>query len=307
MAESDEQPLENLRPTATPGPLPKPDIDKIGALTPELETLQRVEIIPEEVTPEDVFTLNDIPKESDEPLGEKQKTYLSRLMGTPGKWLRTDHPVYQLMDGFLSATTAHALSLPKFVGAHFFEPLAEKVAGRKVNLTQYGSLDRFLQEQLQNYNPEYHKKIQRDIRKHPLVGIAVKLMLRKVKTGDFLGAYESFWGSFNPIWRHPNRMFYKGAGGEEKPFFATVTTMGYNGFMHVFHPLALPIYLGAASQSSHPEQFISEAAVRAGTAFAVLGVPVGVRKYLRNRKVKIEDVDKSISPVKTRKAEAQLK
>ncbi|MCL4415850.1 MAG: hypothetical protein M1365_03985 [Actinobacteria bacterium] len=256
---------------------------------PSIERLDFMVIKPEDVKPADVLTLNDLGNLQEEytQIPDKQKTYLTRLMGTPGKWISQDTPAYQIMDGFLSATASHFLSVPKFIGGTLESLVSEKL-GRQVNLSEYGAVDRFLQEQLQNYDPNFHRKFSRDLMKHPLAGVAGKLILKRIRKGDLLGAYEGFWGSWNPIVRHPNRILYKSLGGDKKPFFSTVATMGYNGLMHVFHPVALPMYLGLASKSSNPEQFMAESAATLATTFAVLGVPIGLRKYWRNRKGKVE-------------------
>jgi len=82
-------------------------------------------------------------------------------------------------------------------------------------------------------------------------------------------------------------MFYKGAGGDNRPFFATVSTMGFNGLMHVVDPAALPIYLGLAVEtSSNPEEFVAKMAVGLTATFAVIGIPIGLKKYWVNRKMK---------------------
>lgn len=253
-------------------------------LTPEQsKKLADFEINSEEVTPDDVFTLagekDGLPQE----ITEDQRTYLSKLMGTPGEWIAQDSALYQLMDGLLSATFAHYLSLPKFIGGEI-EGLIEDVFHKKIKLIEGNAVDRFLQEQLQNYDPNFHQKISKDLKERPLIGIAVKMIYKKVKVGDLLGAYESFWGSWNPLWRQPNKMLYKGAGGKNRPFFASVTTMGYSGFIHVFHPLALPLYIAVGATSNQPlETFLLSMGVHQAGRFAVLGIPVGLKKYLKNR------------------------
>lgn len=214
----------------------------------------------------------------------KNKTYLTKLLGTPGKWISIDTPIYQAMDGFLSATFAHALALPKLAEVlvktlHKDITYAQLRDGKSV----FNDVDKFLNEQLSNYEPDFHIKSLKQIDRHKFVGLNFQMVSRCIRRKDFLGAYESVWGTWNPLFREPNKMLYKGLGGDEKPFFSTIATMGYNGLIHVVGPVGLPIYLGSSlATGANPADVLSYTAMASG-AFMVLGIPVAIKKEMRNR------------------------
>jgi hypothetical protein len=216
-----------------------------------------------------------------------QKTQLSQLLGEPGKLIPVDNPAYQLMDGFLAATSAHMISLPKLCVESYLDTMNEEERSSfLVNLKKHlESVEQFLTEQLQNYDPDFLEEINTKMSR-PYDGLAVKLIKKKLKKGDLLGAHEAFWGSWNAPFRVPIKMFYRGAGGDEKPFFASVAAMAYSGFLHVVDPYSgIPMSVLCASLLGKPffEYWVSMI-VHATALFTALGIPIGISKRHRLKK-----------------------
>lgn len=146
-----------------------------------------------------------------------------------------------------------------------------------------GRIEEFLDGKLENFDPNEMKEL---MDKKPLLN--VKLVSRYLRRKDFLGAYEAFWGTWNPQPHKAARSVYDALGGNEKPVTATAGSFLYSGvFLHSFHPYMLPIYTIQAV-AGRPESIALVATFVTGT-YVALGIPVLVRKGIESFKKKHKD------------------
>lgn len=253
---------------------PNSELYKSGFRIPE--TGVSVEVLEAEEMPkievDDVFTLDEqgfyLPKEAmpSQETQEKRKGYLQKLLELPfvEKVREKSKEVSQVVDNVLSKTLEYYLAVVPF-------------------LSYKGRVEEFLDEKLENFDPNEMKEL---MDKKPLLN--VKLVSRYLKRKDFLGAYEAFWGTWNPQPHKAARSVYDALGGNERPVTATAGSFLYSGVaLHAFHPYMFPIYTIQAASGS-PERIASTAAFVTGTYIA-LGIPVIIRKGIESFKKKIKD------------------
>lgn len=256
--------------------------------TPNMEATivetEEGEQLPDQIEPDDIEILSFLQQPGKEKLSEEKKAYLRELLGTPGKWLRTDHPLYKFMDGLLSATFAHYIFTSKVVVKNINSSIRKLFRKEEEPAYDFTTLEDFLESQLQFYDRTFMDKIEKEMAENPLTGIDIKLMYKQMSLKEFVHIYTKFWGTWNPAYRHPNRMVYESLGGKDSPFVAPITTMGYNGIMHIMHPVALPLFIGYAKYMDQPvSELLTTKSLQAAGFFIVLAIPISIGKYLKKR------------------------
>ena len=248
------------------------DLYKSGFRLPEsgvsVETLEPDEV-PETINIEEVFSLEkgnfDLPEESmpSVEVREKRQEYMRELLNLPHvEKINEEHKEsFGVIDKILSKTLEfYLLNIP-------FLPYKEKI-------------EKFLEDKLENFDP---KEMKREGEKKDTVNIA--LVSRCIKRKDFLGAYEAFWGTWNPSTHKATRSVYDALGGNEKPVTATAGAFFYSGvFLHAMNPFVLPLY-AMQMATAGPESVARIAAMITGT-YVVLGIPVMINKGIKALKKK---------------------
>ena len=253
---------------------PTSELYKSGFRIPESNV--GVEVLEAEEMPniktQDVFALSEetgfyLPQEAipSHEVQEKRKGYLQKLLDLPfvERAREKSKEISRVVDRVLSKTLEYYLAVVPF-------------------LPYKGRVEQFLDDKLENFDPEEMRRL----REKPLLN--VKLVSRYLKRKDFLGAYEAFWGTWNPQPHTAARSVYDALGGNEKPVTATAGSFLYSGvFLHSFHPYLLPIYAIEAA-AGKPEMIAANAALVTG-AYVALGIPVLVRKGIESFKKKHKD------------------
>jgi len=253
---------------------PNSELYKSGFRVPESNV--SVEILEADEMPkieiDEVFGLDKLngfylPKEAmpSPETQEKRKGYLQKLLELPfvERVREKSREISQVVDNILSKTLEYYLVAIPFL------PYKKRV-------------EEFLDEKLENFDLEEMSELE----KKPVLN--VKLVSRYLKRKDFLGAYEAFWGTWNPQPHKATRSVYDALGGNERPLTATAGSFLYSGvFLHAFNPYILPIYAIDAAIGK-PELIAISAALVTGT-YVALGIPVLVRKSIGSFKKKHKD------------------
>ncbi len=140
-------------------------------------------------------------------------------------------------------------------------------------------LGQFLNSKLANFDPNEMEDL---IQRKPILN--VKLISRYLKRNDFLGAYEAFWATWNPVTHKAIRSVYDALGGNDNAPIATIGAFLYSGLVHTLHPYMIPIYIILAINGRWTD-IASTAMVVTGT-FGALSIPVATRKIIRVKNAK---------------------
>lgn len=115
------------------------------------------------------------------------------------------------------------------------------------------------------------------------------LILRLIRRGRILLAWEAFWSGWNPVFTvEITRPLYELCGGNKRPFFATMMVFLYSGvFLHAMFGAILGFELTAiisllgGNGLSHAQFSLSWMTV---VTYLLFGFPVAVSKWMRNRR-----------------------
>jgi len=209
----------------------------------------------------------------------------------------SDYKLPHMVDGALSSFMAHICFIPQHLRIHapwkWGFGLVEKRSKKPIDFTQPNRVDFYLSRHLQYYSLDYRTKImaQKGHNRSLWIfdGTNINLVRKRLKQKDPVGALESFVASANAEWRIPNRALYQSAGGDNRPFLATLYTMSIDGAYHVIHPLSLIWWsLGAyIIDSAHFGEIMLKWTGMWTVAFGLVGLPIALRKQYHLKKTKL--------------------
>lgn len=204
------------------------------------------------------------------------------------------HNIPSMIDGAVSSYLAHLCFIPQHLRTHapwkWGFDLAEKNLNTPIDFTQPHGIDYFLAKHLRYYKPDYREKIKAQKRHNQLPwvldGANIKLIKKRLRHKDIIGAWEGFMATANAEWRESNHPLYQSAGGDARPFLATLYTMSVDGAYHVIHPLSLIWWsMGAyLIDSTHVPELLLKLTGAWTIAFGLIGLPIAVKKAMLAQK-----------------------